>query len=100
MTETPIGQALYEEAQRRILANFKVKDWRAGVETSLNFRVEAMDQLLFIAVSTNDREMIAKVHIEVDGAGILLHAYDEEHDEPVTLTIRTDNITVSANRSR
>ena len=103
MTETPIGQALYEEAQRSILAKFPIRDVHADgdamVETRVDLKVKGVDHKLTV-VAEMEGLPVGMIVIGLTGGELTVLAYDEDHDEPVVLTITRANITVSANRSR
>ena len=103
MTETTIGQALYEEAQRRLLAKFPLQDWRLEGDISVNheeiddktvdFHVEATGFRLNIIAKCGDTE-IANVWLEIEDGEVKLHAYDQAHEEPVDLRITETNIEI------
>lgn len=104
MTETTIGQALYEEAQRRLLAKFPVKDWRleGNLEpnvdpTPIDFHVEASEFRVDITVKDGDN-IIANVWLEIEDGSVKLHAYDQAHEEPVSIRVTETNIEVIADR--
>lgn len=97
MTETTIGQALYEEAQRKILANFTLTDWQVAEnpdipcnEPTRTVKVSATDTRLDIFSSNN--KLI--FWIEFHAGQLVLHAYDDQHESPVTLRVDANCVEV------
>lgn len=98
MTEQSIGQAIYEEAQRRLLSNFKLKDWQLEdqpgapcpePERDLSIEVEEYR----INIFSGDPKELA-VWIELNAGQLVVHAYDAGHECPVTLRIGTNDIKI------
>lgn len=94
---TTIAKALYEEAQRKILANFVLTDWQVEdapdtpcAEPTRAVKVSATDTRLAISSAT-DRLVF---WIEFHAGEMVLHAYDDGHETPVILRVSKDNITV------
>lgn len=94
-----IGEALLEEANRKILTNFPLRDWQlegAGedfvpVEPERLICVEANDFMINIV----DKKTASNVlWLELANGVLQVHVYDDAHDEPVTLRISRDDIEI------
>lgn len=93
-----IGEALYEEAQRRLLSNFKLKDWQledgiAVPEPSRDMRIVVQDDRIEV-FSVADNTVALNVWIELSNGKLVVHAYDGEQDDPVTLRISKTGIEI------
>lgn len=88
-----IGEALRDDAHRKLMTNFQLKDWQlenpasdrmAFVEPSRKMAIE-VDEFR-INLYAGDKLALA-VWIELNNGELTVHAYDEAHEEPTTLRI-------------
>lgn len=92
MSSKPIGEALRDEAHRKLMTGFELKDWQLGdpsndlaiVEPSRKMSITVEDDR--ISIFSGD-ETSPSVWLELNNGELTIHAYDKAHEEPVILRI-------------
>lgn len=97
-----IGEALRDEAHRKLMTSFELQDWQlagnedrdglAFAEPSRKMRIEVEADRINIYHGEKPELVL---WIELNGGSLFVHAYDHQHDEPTSLHIQADSITVS-----
>jgi hypothetical protein len=110
-----IGEVVFEDAQRRLLANLKLLDWQVpddacencdntlndGMDTcdqcggafvsphreEYTVAIEAKDDRIDITMMTADNRVGGTLWLEVEDGTLKVHAYDNENEGPVSLRI-------------
>lgn len=100
MSSSSIGEALRDEAHRKLMSRFMLKDWQledpttspdAIVEPERPMTVEVEE--FRINIYTGDVPKLT-VWIELKDSELIVHTYDNQHDEPVSLRISDDKIDI------
>ena len=96
---TSIGDALRDEAHRKLMTNFELKDWQLSdsadpaqvVEPTRKMSIEVEEDRINIY---HGDEQTLVLWVELYDGKLAVHAYDNEHDEPTNLWIESHEIRV------
>lgn len=101
MTTKSIGEAIRNEAHKKLMQGFTLKDYRevGGEETAIveiadtskEMKIEADEDRIFIYA-----DGILHLWIELNGEDLIVHAYNKARDEPTSLRITDTAIEVMA----